>query len=109
MLFTLFGSCCVRVGRIRAGRQREVRQYHYASKIQGLYKIAADRVRVFYVKQALIQYQLEKHIRCAMLTQRIVRGHLARNFASRQKHNAYVRADSACCLQTPNGRSRHLR
>ncbi len=68
---------------------------HLASKIQGLYKIVADRVRVFYVRMDVAQYRTTRRIRCAVLVQRIVRGHQARKLATLERFNACVRLTEA--------------
>jgi hypothetical protein len=82
---------------LRARQQRSVKLNHLASKIQGLYKIAADRVRCFYVRIDVAQYRIDKSMRNALHLQRIIRGHLARRRAARMLHAAYVRRGVIRC------------
>lgn len=61
------------------------------SRLQGLYKMAADRVRVFYIKNDNFRYHSEKRMRAAILAQRVFRGHSGRKRAAHRRFHAHVR------------------
>jgi hypothetical protein len=61
-----------------------------ASKIQGLYKIAADRVRLFYVRHDVFRYRYERKFRSALLIQRMYRGLRGRKLARHRLFHAHV-------------------
>lgn len=73
--------------------------HHKASKIQGLYKIAADRVRLFYVRHDVFRYRYEKKTRAALFIQRVLRGHLGRRIAKRRRFHAKVREHEVAAVQ----------